>query len=313
MSYNNNIVNKKHKYNKTTVYRNIFGTLMVLPPFIGFLFFTIAPMLTSLGISFTELHSYRLEKAIFIGFENYVNIFTDKEIHLLDSLFSTFLFSLTVPINLSISLYLANLMNKKNVKLKKLWVVILFLPQVCSTVASTMIWQWIFSEDYGLINSILYSLGLSKVKWMTVANNFSFAILVISIWQQGTNIVLLSSAFANLNINIKESAMIDGATERQIFWKITFPQLTPTLFYLLTMNLIAALQEMAIFNLIASNPMFPGYRPLTLVNLIYTLAFSYTTSYGLGISCALSWVVAIFIYIITRLNFKLSDKWVSYD
>lgn len=124
------------------------------------------------------------------------------------------------------------------------------------------------------------------------------------------NIVILLSAFSGINVSLQEAARLDGANEMQVFWKITFPQLTPTIFYLLTMNLITALQEQAIFQFLNTTGVGPNFWGLTLTYQMYRLI---NVNYQYGLSCALSWFIGIFIMIVTKLNFALSKKWVSYD
>lgn len=136
------------------------------------------------------------------------------------------------------------------------------------------------------------------------------AIFIMSAWQHGTNIVVLLSAFSQINVSLQEAARLDGATEMRVFWKITFPQLTPTLYYLLTMNLITALQEQAIFQFLNTTGTGPDFWGLTLTYQMYRLM---NVNYQYGTSCALSWVIGIFIMIVTSINSKLSEKWVSYD
>ena len=135
-------------------------------------------------------------------------------------------------------------------------------------------------------------------------------------WQNGTNIILMQSALANVNKSLQEAARIDGATEMQVFWKITFPGVTPTLFYILIMNFVAASQEMALMSVFLGDPKKGDYMGLTMSWYIY-----YTSSggmgnaagYGYGFASALSWVYSIALIIITRIGFKISDKWVAYD
>lgn len=158
---------------------------------------------------------------------------------------TTLVYSCTVLINLALSLFLSSLLHKR-VCGKKAWLVLFFLPQVCSSISVTLMWRWILSET-GVLNSILAVFGIEPIYFFTDASWYMVAIYCISMWTNGTNVVLLLSAFSSVNIALQESARLDGAREIQVFWKITFPQLTPTLFYLLTMNLITALQEQAIF------------------------------------------------------------------
>ena len=122
--------------------------------------------------------------------------------------------------------------------------------------------------------------------------------------------LLLCGALARVPVEVLESARLDGANEFHVFWKITFPQLTPTIYYLLTMNLITALQEQAIFQFLNTTGVGPDFWGLTLTYQMYRLI---NVNYQYGLSCALSWVIGVFIMIVTAINSKLSKKWVSYD
>lgn len=125
--------------------------------------------------------------------------------------------------------------------------------------------------------------------------------------------MLFEAGFVNVNATLQEAARIDGASELRVFWRVTIPALTPTIFYILTMNLIPALQEMTVMQIITTNGVGPGYRAVTLVYYVYRMAFYYTATMGMGMACALSWIVALFILLVTRINFRLSKRWVCYD
>ncbi len=286
------------------------GLLMAVSPFVGYVLFGLFPMVLSLVVSFTELKSYDLGRMKFVGFANYKTVFTSKMFY--RSVVNTLYYCLSVPINLVSSLFIANLLTKP-LKAKRPARVILFLPSVCSSVGVALMWTWIYEANYGVINTALAAMGLPKVGFMTTKEWFMPSVLFLSLWMNGTNIVLMQAALANVDASLKEAARIDGATERTVFWKVTFPQITPTLFYILTMNLIAAMQEMAIMQVIATNGVGPDYRAVTLTYYLYRMAFTNTATEGLGLGSALSWIVAVAIIIITRVNFKLSEKWVSYD
>lgn len=286
------------------------GLLMAVSPFVGYVLFGLFPMVLSLIVSFTELKSYDLGRMKFVGFANYKTVFTSQMFY--RSVVNTLYYCLSVPINLVSSLFIANLLTKP-LKAKRPARVILFLPSVCSSVGVALMWTWIYEANYGVINTALAAMGLPKVGFMTTKEWFMPSVLFLSLWMNGTNIVLMQAALANVDASLKEAARIDGATERTVFWKVTFPQITPTLFYILTMNLIAAMQEMAIMQVIATNGVGPDYRAVTLTYYLYRMAFTNTATEGLGLGSALSWIVAVAIIIITRVNFKLSEKWVSYD
>lgn len=301
---------EKKTYKMKILKQILLGTGMVILPFLGFLCFTLFPMLLSLGVSFTNLRSAMISEAKFLGFnhlfDNYKTVLTDE--YTWKAMRTTLVYTLTVPINIAISVFLANVMNKK-VYGKKFLYVLFFLPQVVSSVAVAMMWRWMFA-DTGVINTVLIKLGSERINFFTDNTWYMLAILTISIWKNGTNIVILLSGFAGINVSLQEAARLDGANEMQVFWKITFPQLTPTIFYLLTMNLITALQEQAIFQLINTTPTGPDFWGLTLTYQMYRLM---NTNIQYGLSCAMSWIIGIFILIVTKINFSLSKKWVSYD
>lgn len=309
-------INKSIELTKSEKRRNlrreIIGTAMAAPPFIGFICFTLFPMLLSLYVSFHSLHSYNVNMAEYVGFQNYVRLFSDKKV--LESLENTLRYCLSVPINLAVAVLLAHVMSK-HLYGGKVFRIILFLPQVCSTVAVTMMWQWIFTET-GVINTLLQNLDMQKIGFMTDAKWFPISLLIISLWKNGTNVVILEASFANVNKTLQEAAQLDGANNFQLFWKITFPQLTPTIFYLLTMLLLGALQEQALMQILAGTiggGEGAGSKGLTLVYYIYRMVNAYRASMGMGMSCALSWLTALFILLLTRFNFWLSKFWVSYD
>ena len=294
--------------------REFAATALVLPVVLGFAVFGIFPMIVSLIVSLMDLRSYNISLATWTGLDNYIAIF--KEIAdggwVLTSLKNTLIYCLRVPINLAVAVALANVISKK-LRGNKIMRVILFLPQVVSGVAITLIWKWMFEENFGVVNTTLGAIGIDKIPWLTEPNWFYVAVFIISLWQTGTNVLILESAFLNVDKNLQEAARIDGATEMQVFWKITFPALTPSIFYLLTMWLIAALQEQTVMQIIAANGTGPSDSALTVTYYIYMMAFMYPASKGFGIACALSWVYALVIMAVTKMNFWLSKYWVKYD
>ena len=120
-------------------------------------------------------------------------------------------------------------------------------------------------------------------------------------------------AMATVDSSLKEAARIDGATERQVFWLITFPCVTPTLFYHLVTGLINAMQELNIMQVLATNGTGPDFAAVTLTYYMYRMTGASIMVDGFGMACAMGWVIALIIILITRIQFWLSKKWVSYD
>ena len=302
MDSNNGMLDAKKRENRT-------GTLMACLPFIGYLIFGMMPMVLSLFISFCNLRSFNVFKAEWIGVGNYVSLFSKKWVWI--AIKNTLYYSLSVPLVVILALALANLLSKP-LKGKQVARVIFYLPTVTSSVAVTLMWQWIFSE-FGLVNEIITKCGGERILFMTSPIWFMPLCIFIALWMRGTNIMQLQSALANVNKTLVEAATIDGANKWVIFKKVTLPAISPTLFYVVVMSYISAFQEMAIMSLLANSDVGPDFCAMTLTNYIYRMAFTQINVEGFGIASALSWVTCIFILVFSRVLFKLGDKFVTYD
>lgn len=316
---------KKWQWRKLTraeLHEDILGTLMASPPFIGFLCFVFFPTIVSLAISLFDLHSYDLSRATFVGFNNFrkligpdpetgsstVSQFVNK------AFVNTLTYCLSVPLRIVVTIFIANLMAKPIRKCVSAPVrVILFLPSLCSSVGVTLMWQWILQADYGIVNTVIAFFGGKKINFMGDPDWFWFSVNLMVLWMRATNIVNMQAALANVPASAVEAAELDGASKRQVFWKITLPAITPTLFYIVTMDLIAALQESGIMQFVTTSGVGPDFKAVTLSYYVYRMAFTTMGTDGMGLGCALAVMLAIFIIILNKLNFRLSDRWVTYD
>ena len=290
---------------------NIINTSMAALPFLEFLLFGLFPMVVCIILSFTELHSYNLSQAEWVGFDNYKRLWNERSM-IGQSIRNTLIFASVVPIRLVLNVWLSNALYSRPFG-HKFSRVILFIPQVLSGVAITLAWQWIFEENYGVLNTLLAAIGLPKIPFFTNEHFFRPATILIALYGSATNVIMLEGNFAVLDRSLMEAARLDGANERQVFWNVKFPQLTPTLFYLLTMGLIGALQEQAIMQVLTTNGVGPNNSAITLTYYIYKMAFTWTATDGFGMACALSVVTGIIITALIRLNFAFGKKWVHYD
>lgn len=293
--------------------QDLLGTLMILLPMASFVIFSLFPIALCLITSFNHLIGIDISNMTWVGLGNYKRIFEMGDFQ--KAVVNTLLYTaIVVPLETALCVFFAALIAKKYPG-SKLARVILFIPQVCSSVAVVFVFQWIFQEDFGVINSILQPIIGENLKFFTDAKWYRVAVLVMSLWMRGTNVIILDSAFANVNKSLQEAARMDGSSERRVFWKITFPSVTPAIFYVFTMYLITALQEQSIMQFFTpANPYGPEAAGITLTLLIYLCAFGdKLASYGMGVSCAISWVTALIIILITRLNFLGSRLWVHYE
>lgn len=280
-------------------------------PLVGFALFSFVPLLMAIATSFAETSGLSLEGAklatdngkYFLPIANFVTVVSDPIFW--QAMGNTFYMALQLPIGLIVSVIIAELLSK-NLKGTKIFKTIFFIPYICSIVATTIMWKWVFNTNYGVINQILGT----QTAWLSDDVYYIPVIIFITVWSTiGYRVLLLTAAITNVQKSLVESAQLDGAGPISVFWHITLPAISPTLFYLLVMGLINALQEFTRSQVIDSQG-GPNGVGITMVFYIYREAFSYI---NMGVANAASVILSILILVLTKISFKLSDKWVSYD
>jgi multiple sugar transport system permease protein len=285
--------------------------MLAVIPIIGFLLFGLVPMLLSVYMSFTDLKLPIITEGEWVAFDNYITLFKDPEFY--KAFLHTFEYLLTVPLSMIIGLLIAQMLNRINV-CKRFFRSAFFIPFVCSVVAVSVAFRSMYEFNYGILNTILQFFGLDKIGWVTDSKWFMISAIIMGTWSgTGICVILYQAALANINQSYYEAARIEGASESQIFFKITLPAISPTTFYLLVMKLISALQVMGEIQVLAGDGMGPERAGNTVVLYLYYMMQVYPQSYGYGMASALAWILAIVILLITRINFKLGEKWVCYD
>lgn len=314
-------MNKINKQNKKK--RNFGGALAASIPLIGFLIFGVVPLTLATVVSLTELHSTNLGEMEFVGLKNFITILTNQDDgRTYASYLSTIIYTLNAPICVALALYIANLINKTQIG-KRFFRSAVFIPYVCSTIVIGLTFKMLFNTENGVLNQMLNSLGFQGIGWLTDSPwSFLISTIIMTVWKGlGFCIVLYQAALANVDESYYEAARIDGATSFQIFWKITWPAISPTTAYLMTMKIIWALQAMAETYILAGNgntliPTWPGSGAWVsdlVVKHIYNMVFLSSYKYGYGLAAAAGWILAILVFIVTRVNMKLQKRWVSYD
>ena len=307
---------------KTKRIEEISGFAIAGIPVLGFIIFGLFPLAVSLVVSFTELHAADFSQMKFVGFDNFIDVFTTKETYA--TYLSTIVYSINVPIGGLIALYLANKMHHSKIGMK-FFRFIFFIPYVSSSVVVAMIFGRLYSLETGVLNSILTGIGFKQVGWLTdSALSFMASAIFMDIWNGiGYDIVLYLAALAKVDNSYYEAAKIDGASPRQIFWKITWPAVSPTTFVVVLFGMIGALQQMASTHILAMGvgsvmPRWPGLGSQAwvsdlVVKRIYNLIFAWNQQYGYGSGAAAGWILAIVIFVSSQLLLKLEKKWVCYD
>ena len=288
------------------------GILYANIPLFGFCLFGLIPLLLSLYLCFNSFKGLRLHTAKFVAWENFSEILQDEMFW--QSLGNTAFVLVAAVVALLLSLAVSALI-ATNVRGAKGFKAIYFVPYVCSMVAITFMWKWIYDYNYGVLNTTLMDWGWIQepISWLGSAEYYRTAMFVLLVWSStGFNIILLTAALIGVPRELHEAAQIDGAGEFRRFFSITLPLISPTIFYLLIMGLIGALQEFTRFQVMTPDG-GPEYQGMTVVFYLYRQLFNASGGSDLGVASAMGWIIAVLISTVTILNFSLQRRWVNYD
>ena len=299
----------KNKKNKR---EEILGTIFANIPLLGFFIFGFIPLLLSIYLSFNSFRGLRLNSATFVGLDNFKAILQDELFY--QALGNTVFVLIASIVSLVLSLVISALIATE-VKGAKGFKVVYFVPYVCSMVAVTFMWKWIYDYNYGVLNSTLIEWGWisEPINWLGSAEFYRVAMFILLVWgSMGFNIILLTAALTNVSKDLYEASEIDGATGLKKFFKITIPLISPTIFFLLVTGVNGSLQEFTRFQVMTPDG-GTEYQGLTVVFYLYRKLFNASGGSDLGVATAMGWLIAILITVVTIINFRLQRKWVSYD
>ncbi|WP_374199474.1 carbohydrate ABC transporter permease [Glycomyces sp. YM15] len=278
--------------------------LFISPWLIGFVGFLLGPMIASVYISLTEWDSFTAPE--WVGLQNYTEALTEDPVFW-KALWNTFYYAaVSVPLGLVIGVWLANLLNKR-VRGRKLFRTFIYLPTLVPLVATAMVFKMVLAPS-GPLNDMLGWFGIDGPSWLIDETWVKPALIVLSAWGAGGATVLLLSAMNGIPRELYEAAEIDGASPWRQFWSVTFPQVTPVIFFNLIMGLIGAFQIFSqVYILTAGGP---NNASKTMVPLLFDEAFRF---YHFGYASAVAWLLFIVIMAFTLIAFRTSRKWVFYE
>lgn len=281
------------------------GRLYILPWLLGFLIFTVGPMLASVYFSFTDYSV--LSGAKWIGIENFTRMFTDDRLFGL-SLYNTLYFVLlSVPVNLASSFLVALLLNTQ-IRGINLYRTLYYLPVITPAVAGALTWNLLFSGDFGLINAVLNSLGLPTFNWLFDPQITKLVFVVMGLWGIGGSIIIFLAGLKNVPMSLYEAASIDGATAVHCFWHITIPLMTPLIFFNLILGVIGTFQVFTGAYIITAGG--PANSTLFYVLYLYNNAFKF---FKMGYASALAWVLFVIVLAFTLFQLRMAKLWVYYE
>jgi multiple sugar transport system permease protein len=284
---------------------------MAGPAVLGFLLFSLGPMLASAWLSLTRYDV--VSPPEFIGLGNYVYLMT-QDPAFWPSVKVTLVYALvSVPLGLALSLSVALLLNRR-VKLLGTFRTIYFLPSLLPATASGVVWVFIFHPTQGLLNRLLANAGIPKddlPAWTMSVDWALPALIIMGLWAFGGAMVIFLAGLQDVPRSLYEAADLDGANALQQFRHVTLPILSPVVFFNLVMGLIGALKAFDsayVFGMTSTGvPGGPARATLFYVLNLYLKAFNY---FHMGLASAMAWLLFTAILLLTWLNFKLAKRWV---
>ena len=268
--------------------------IFLLPALVLFLTIIIVPIFMSVTYSLTEWDG--IGKKVFTGFDNYKELFLTNSDGFWRAVKNSLSFAAgSVFVQLPISLILA-LILARGVKGERFYVSVYFIPVLISTVVIGQLWMKIYNPQYGLLNTVLRSMGLEQLtgNWLGDTKKVIFAVIVPVLWQYiGYHMLLMYASVRSISEEIFEAARIDGANGIQTALHITIPLMKPILKVCVTFAVVGSLKNFdLVYVMTGGGPAGASQLPSTL--MVETI-FS-RNMYGYGSSMAIFIILECFLF-----------------
>lgn len=281
--------------------------LFIAPVVLGLYIFFLYPMVNSVFISFTKWN--HLNAPQYIGLENYRRLFQDATIWL--EFKNTMFFALvSVPLTVGISLFLANALNRKNLVGKGAFRTVFFLPYVILPVITAQIFMIVFNSRYGLVNGLLKLMDLPQPAWFSNALLTRFVIVLATLWSSiGYYTVILLAGMQNISAQYYEACDIDGGSWWVKFTHITFPMVTPQLFFCVVLAIINSFKMFDYIFVFGKTNVIVRENIRTMAFGIYERGFTYLE---MGYASAEAIIFSLIVLTVTILQNIGQKHWVHY-
>lgn len=271
--------------------------LFVLPSLLLFTVFFMLPLFLSIWFSFTNYDGWKTMD--FVGLENYIDALTNADFY--KTLGRTLLYTIcNLPFKVAIPLLLATLVTSKSLKCTTLVRTLVYIPVLFSALVAGITINWMFGQEYGLINFLLQGIGIQPLQWSLNPTLATVVISVASNWvSAGYYMLMYIGGIKNISPDLYEAASVDGASKVQAFFGITVPLLMPTTFIVLLLTTVSSLKEYALVQGITLGG--PGTSTTYIVQYIYDQGFN---QYKYGFASALGILVSLVFIVIAVVQFK---------
>jgi len=283
------------------------GYLWISPWLIGFLIFSLGPIIASFYLSLTK---YKIGGTPeWVGFANYQEaLFNDKLFW--PSLGRTAYYSVAVVIlGVVLSLFAAILLNQ-DLRGKSFFRALFYLPSLTPLVSLALLWTWLLHPKLGLMNYLLSYIGIQGPGWLVDRAWAIPSLILISLWASvgGGRMIIFLAGLQGVPKEIYESADLDGANAWQRFWGITVPLISPVIFFNVILGVIGSFGVFSLAYIATAGG--PNYATWFFMLHLYYNAFDY---FQMGYASALAWVFFLIIFVLSFLQIKLSNRWVYYE
>jgi multiple sugar transport system permease protein len=271
---------------------------------IGFLAFTIFPILASLYYSFMNYDILRPPR--FIGLQNYIRLFTNDEIFHTVIGNSLYLVFIGVPLAMITAYVLAALLNNE-MSGRVFYRTIFFIPVLVPEIASAEVWRWVYNTNYGVINSTLKAMGLPVIPFLSSTVLAKPSLILINMWATGVAIMIFLAALQDVPRSLYDAAIVDGANFLQRFIHVTVPMTTPAILFVLITSVIGTFQYFTLAWLMTQGG--PNQSTEFYAMYLYRSAFEY---FKMGYASAQAWILFVIIVVLMIFIFRSSARWVYY-
>ncbi len=289
------------------------GYLYLLPTLIGLTLFVFIPIFTSFNLSLNRIAPFGNQMR-YVGLDNYTNLFSDPDYW--NSVRVTLVFVLgTVPVGIALAVLLAIALAYPLRHLSWLHRTLIFVPIVISSAVTGVLFRWLFHPVVGYVNYWLVSLGLfesmgTAPNWLNSKSWALVSVIIAVVWRQlGFNVIIALAGVQNIDTSFYDAAKVDGASALQRIRHVTLPLLSPTLFFLLIINIIFSFQAFGEIDVLTRGG--PGQATMTMVYRIYYDAFVGTPMRG--IASAQAYLLALMVIAMSYIQFVVGNRRVHYQ
>lgn len=292
--------------------RNFFeaieGYLYLAPTFIILGIFVFFPIITSFNLSLNRIAPFG-SQMIFVGLENYTRLFTDPDYW--NTLKVSLLFTFgTVPVGIFLAVIIAIALSYPLKHLTWFHRLLVFLPIVISSAVTGVLFRWLYHPVVGYLNYVLSFVGIDGPSWLSTKDWALVAVIMAVVWRQlGFNVIIALAGIQNIDTTYYEAAKVDGANVWHRIRHITLPLLSPTLFFLLIINVINSLQTFGEINILTDGG--PGQATTTMLYSIFVDAFIGTPLHGYA--SAQAYLLFILILVMSFIQFRGLGRRVHYQ